>query len=671
MRRIIISLYFYRMKSMQWFLVLLLLVVGIVSCNTSSSNNSEKKNQLKDSMLVWLGNPQHYEGNEQLYKNRFTETYNNSINKGNFTMAADALMQYGSVLDMLFLPDSFYIKTSIGFLNNHQNKITEFKKLSVTYYIGSQYNFTQQIDSSNYWLRKTIVESKDTSILKNTGLANVVLYDNYARAGKLDTALQIAFSNIKIFEHLKDTINLATVYANISDCFSRQKAYKEADVYTNKNLYYSVLIKDTHNIVQAYINKGFSAKRLQQIDSLTTINSIVQHYMNNWSKKTAHLSCYANYLAGIAKIENKQPDSARYFLNLNNDIIKKFKDLNIKVICALAETDRMQNKPLSNIDEIKESNEYVLQKKHFLYATQLNEFLAYDAAKKNNYALAYAYKQQQYMYRDSVWDDEKRGLILELEKKYETEKKQQQIALQEKSIAAKNNWLAFLITLLVLAFTSFFVYRLWQQKKAIKKQNLFQQQFNMQLMQKTEEERKRIAADLHDSVNHELMSLKKLFDTNSTGLNNKIDTIIEDVRNISRNLSPVLFDNVGLQLSIEQMVERIQHQNNFILTADINYNNSLSSAKELQLYRILQEAITNMVKYSQAIAGKVTITEDEKLVKIEVKDNGKGFDVAQTLGSKNAFGLHNIIERSKAIGGVANIISNTNGTIITISISKK
>ena len=55
---------------------------------------------------------------------------------------------------------------------------------------------------------------------------------------------------------------------------------------------------------------------------------------------------------------------------------------------------------------------------------------------------------------------------------------------------------------------------------------------------------------------------------------------------------------------------------------------------------------------------------------MEIKDNGKGFNVTETLNSKNAFGLHNIIERARAIGGEAKIVSNKNGTVVTIEIKK-
>ena len=108
-----------------------------------------------------------------------------------------------------------------------------------------------------------------------------------------------------------------------------------------------------------------------------------------------------------------------------------------------------------------------------------------------------------------------------------------------------------------------------------------------------------------------------------------------------------------------------------MVTADIDYANFLSNSDALQLYRIIQESLSNIIKYSDAIAAKITIVDKTDVLYIEIRDNGKGFNVSEALNGKNAFGLHNIIERSRAIGGEAKITSDENGTIITVKIKKQ
>lgn len=232
-------------------------------------------------------------------------------------------------------------------------------------------------------------------------------------------------------------------------------------------------------------------------------------------------------------------------------------------------------------------------------------------------------------------------------------------------------------------FSSETINRIWKKEKEekielleIEKANQLLQDklnsmnFTKQLLESTEIERKRIATDLHDSISHELLNLKSIFQHDLTTVNAKIDTIINDIRGISRNLHPVMFDKIGLVPNLEQLVERIQNQNNFFISTDILYTGLLNSADELQIYRIVQEALTNIIKYAKAYAAKITILEEDDKILIEIRDNGKGFEVKQALNSGKAFGLHNIIERSRVIGGEAKISSSSSGTIITIKIPK-
>jgi signal transduction histidine kinase len=171
-------------------------------------------------------------------------------------------------------------------------------------------------------------------------------------------------------------------------------------------------------------------------------------------------------------------------------------------------------------------------------------------------------------------------------------------------------------------------------------------------------------------VSHELLNLKHSVGESTPSAGEKIDSIIKDIRSISRNLHPVMFEKVGLSASINQLLDRAQSVNQLMVTSDIVYSGSLSVSDELQVYRIIQEALSNIIKYAEAVAAKIIIREGDGELTVQIKDNGKGFNVSETLSRKDAFGLHNIIERSKAIGGQAKIQSDKNGTIITIDLKK-
>jgi signal transduction histidine kinase len=99
---------------------------------------------------------------------------------------------------------------------------------------------------------------------------------------------------------------------------------------------------------------------------------------------------------------------------------------------------------------------------------------------------------------------------------------------------------------------------------------------------------------------------------------------------------------------------------------EIEYQNTLSKSAELQLFRIVQEGLTNALKYSKAEAVKVQIKHSGNSLRLDIQDNGKGFDVEKALDSGKAFGLHSILQRAKAIGGNAEIRSGEGGTSISV-----
>lgn len=103
-------------------------------------------------------------------------------------------------------------------------------------------------------------------------------------------------------------------------------------------------------------------------------------------------------------------------------------------------------------------------------------------------------------------------------------------------------------------------------------------------------------------------------------------------------------------------------------TCELDYQHKLNKNKELQLYRIVQEALNNTLKHGKANAAKVNITSLENHLHLEIKDNGNGFNVNEQLKNPKSFGLQSILQRAKAIMAKINIDSSSNGTIILIKI---
>ena len=148
--------------------------------------------------------------------------------------------------------------------------------------------------------------------------------------------------------------------------------------------------------------------------------------------------------------------------------------------------------------------------------------------------------------------------LQELEVKYETTKKEQDIHLKEEIITGNKRLIALLIIAIITLILMIALYITIQRRKKLVKEKAQWQLFTKQLLNKTEHERKRIATDLHDSVNNDLLLIKSGLRKNAPQeTESKIDDLMNHVRAISRNLHPIMFEELGLQDSIEQLVQRI------------------------------------------------------------------------------------------------------------------
>lgn len=240
-------------------------------------------------------------------------------------------------------------------------------------------------------------------------------------------------------------------------------------------------------------------------------------------------------------------------------------------------------------------------------------------------------------------------------------------ALQLAALAQKNaliGWLATGVAALLLGgFALFFHQKQIQARKEV----VVQTNFTHLLLENTEAERGRIARDLHDSVSHELLRLKNELKGQNENASAQIDLVIDDIRRISRNLHPIMLDNIGLKYAIESLCEQYMERQQLFVSVDIEEYGKLPQHTELQLFRIVQEALSNIHKYAHADACMVRLYRSPDQLNLEIRDNGRGFDVDRTLQHGKAFGLHSMIQRSKSIGGQAVIRSSPQGTVIEIS----
>ncbi len=202
-----------------------------------------------------------------------------------------------------------------------------------------------------------------------------------------------------------------------------------------------------------------------------------------------------------------------------------------------------------------------------------------------------------------------------------------------------------------------------------------------------EEERKRVARHLHDDVAPSLLLLIQRLDAIllstprlSTSLKNKLEDLhihasaaLESLRRSAQDLRPRIIDDLGLIAAIEWMAENFIEDYGIDTQFEvIGVEQGLTDEVQLLLFRIAQEALTNIRRHAEASRAWITLEFGEKKVVLTIKDNGKGFEMPQRMGdlaSAGKLGLAGMQERAELIGGSLRIQSEPGkGTTVTIEV---
>ncbi|HYN88376.1 MAG TPA: cache domain-containing protein [Ardenticatenaceae bacterium] len=200
-----------------------------------------------------------------------------------------------------------------------------------------------------------------------------------------------------------------------------------------------------------------------------------------------------------------------------------------------------------------------------------------------------------------------------------------------------------------------------------------------------EEERKRIARELHDDTVQSLIALGRRLELLEKSLENPIeaakhlgqlqlmlnDTIAE-VRQFSRDLRPLLLEDLGLEAALRQMLSELERREGIITALEIEGETGrLDPDMEVTLYRITQEALNNIRKHAQATLADVHLRVDDGQVRLSVRDNGRGFSIVDTadLARRGSYGLMGIRERAQLFGGELTVQSAEDaGTLVEVAL---
>ncbi len=199
-----------------------------------------------------------------------------------------------------------------------------------------------------------------------------------------------------------------------------------------------------------------------------------------------------------------------------------------------------------------------------------------------------------------------------------------------------------------------------------------------------EEERQRIARELHDGIGQNLLLLrmnfinynkkKSLEPEMNNGFQNSLDlfdSTISELKNIIYGLKPSILEEMGLGPTLASLIKKISEESTFQGSLNIlGFEQRLDKKLELSIYRIIQEALNNIIKHSNASTFMVQLDDSDGKIKINISDDGIG--ISNNNKGHNGFGLLNIQERVKSFGGTFKIGQNNNkGTYLNINIPIK
>lgn len=296
----------------------------------------------------------------------------------------------------------------------------------------------------------------------------------------------------------------------------------------------------------------------------------------------------------------------------------------------------------------------------------------------NQFDSAYFYLEKFDSLKSIVIGKQVKNDINELNILYETEKKENQIALQQAKINQQNlrqQALIFgvisLCIVLIFLFISIVSYKqkvktqaqLIAQSKKIHQQEINkmidEQEINTlnALLKGQEEERKRVSKDLHDRVGSLLSTLKLYWaEQYQKQSNQKNDNILQlvnesiaEVRRISHNLGSGVLDKFGLSAALNDLAQKVNASQKIKVFFHVDYSpNFLDKSIEIEIYRIAQELMSNSLKHAQATEINMQLIQQNNEVEFSFEDNGIGFDLNKQ-DIKKGIGLENLLARIKSI----------------------
>ena len=568
--------------------------------------------------------------------------------------------------------------------------------LSVAYSLraGLLY-YEMKLDSCKLLLDKAYsLVSKYTDKESKNQRANIL--NRYAaifqRRQNYDSAVELYLQSANIFKETGDEQKIINSYYNLSGIYKYLGDTTKTFYYARETNRLAAKTADTVFLIRGLIVLGEAYNYIKNYDSLLLISQKGLRLANS-HQMTFAMGIFHNFMGLYFTNKEVQYDSAVLHYNIALQIFNK---INIPFDKALV---------LQNIgNTYLKKKEFVNAIKFSKQANELSENLGFEQVQNmslldlvkaeeqlGDIPESYKYLKQYVKVNDSIQNRNSQKKVYDMEAKYLAQKKEVMMLAQQKIIKQKNQ-LNYLLAsgLFLLAFIIALLYFIYRNKQKLHEQKITKLETQQQLtateavLKGEEQERTRLAKDLHDGLGGMLSGIKFSFNTMKGNLvmtpdntqsfersMDMLDSSIKEMRRVAHNMMPEALVKFGLDTALKDFCNEIQQSGAlYISYQSIGLENMvIKQTAEITIYRIVQELVNNIMKHAAAKNAIVQVTKTSGQLAVTVEDDGRGFDT-NILNKVKGIGWSSIQNRVEFLKGTLDVISEKEkGTSVHIEIN--
>lgn len=569
-----------------------------------------------------------------------------------------------------------------------KDKAPEYKAMAAIgrgVYKNSMANY--QLALKEFTLAIELLKQSDADSLKAKAWMGIGIAHN--NLGNFPEGIEYLLKALRMFEKLNHRESISSAYSQLSQVYQLKGELQTAKDYVQKGLN---AISDNQVSLPYLINLHTLANiygMSDLIDSALQTDAkglLLAEALKSASIKGTFYDNKANCYVVLKKY-----DSAAYYYNQCLLIdsaggnFKQLSDTYLNMGYMYLQQHKLKDAEVAVNHSIKLAEQTGYQLGLQFGWAQLAEI--YTA--QNNLGWALVAKDSTATIKDRIINTKSQAKIAELEELYESEKKEQTISLQKNQLTKQKIISAGIIAFsLALGLAGYAFYR----RNKLKKENEIKEQLHQQqqqaavkILEAEEQERKRIATDLHDGVGQLMMAAWLNLQAIDKDGNNipppqkellekavlLVDESCKEVRAVSHNLMPNALLKKGLINAVRDFVQQLNSKVISVNLQVYGLQMQLEPHVETILYRVIQECVNNVLKHAAASNLDISINSNEDGIDVLIEDNGRGFIIASA-EQKDGLGLQSIRSRVAYLSGNVDWdTSEGNGTVVSIHIPAK